>query len=182
MSSDQYPKPAVTVDILVLSWDGAFASLLFIRRGAEPYEGFWALPGGFLELEETLQQAALRELEEETGLRPDAVLPGPVFDAVHRDPRGRVISVPHVAVVLAEDVELHHGSDASDAEFFPLSALPEQLAFDHFDIIATMRPVAAWELRQGHLAPTMSGEARERIAQMIQSDVPVVGPTALEIR
>ena len=74
MASDEYPKPAVTVDILVLSWDGSSVSLLLVQRGAEPYKGCWALPGGFLEIEETLQQAAVRELEEETGVRPDAVL------------------------------------------------------------------------------------------------------------
>ncbi len=178
MTSDQYPKPAVTVDILVLSWDGSGVSLLLIQRGSDPYKGFWALPGGFLEMSETLRQAASRELEEETGLRPDVVLPGPVFDAVRRDPRGRTLSVPYVALVLADDIALKHGSDASDARFFRLSLLPEALAFDHDEIIAAMCVVAAGAVRVSQLAPTMIDEERERLARILEGDAPVAGSTA----
>ncbi len=181
MTSNQHPKPAVTVDILVLSWDGSSVSLLLVRRGSEPYKGCWALPGGFLEIDETLQQAALRELEEETGVRPDAVLPGPVFDAVQRDPRGRVLSVPYVAVVLAEDVDPKHGSDASDARFFQLPSLPETLAFDHLDIITAICPIATSALRAGRLAPSLSGGERERIVRIIERDVLLVDKATREI-
>ena len=170
MTNDQHPKPAVTVDILVLSWDGSSVSLLLVRRGSDPYKGSWALPGGFMEIDETLQQAALRELEEETGVLPDGVLPGPVFDAIERDPRGRVLSVPYVAVVLAEDVNPKHGSDASDAHFFQLSSLPETLAFDHLNIIATICPIATAALRAGRLAPSLSTGERERIGGIIERD------------
>jgi hypothetical protein len=79
-----------------------------------------------------------------------------------------VLSVPYVALVLAEDVNPKYGSDASDARFFPLPSLPEVLAFDHANIIGMVCPIATSALREGRLAPSMSGEERERIAQLIE--------------
>jgi 8-oxo-dGTP diphosphatase len=128
-----YPRPALTVDALVLAKEGEEWHLLLIQRGKEPFKNRWALPGGFVNMEETLEQACCRELEEETGLQLSNMEQFRVFDAIDRDPRHRTISVvfyamiPGVCQVKGED-------DASDARWFPLSQLPE-LAFDHWEII-----------------------------------------------
>ena len=129
----EYPRPALTVDALILAKEGEEWYLLLIQRGKEPFKNQWALPGGFVNMEETLEQACRRELEEETGLQLSNMEQFRVFDAIDRDPRHRTISVvfyamiPGVCQVKGED-------DASDARWFPLSLLPE-LAFDHGEII-----------------------------------------------
>lgn len=133
-----YPRAALTVDCVVFGRAEAGLQLLLIQRAAPPFEGCWALPGGFVELDETLVQAACRELHEETGIHLASMQQLRVFDAPQRDPRERVISVAHMAVV---DVAAHtaQGSDdAREARWFALEALPE-LAFDHAEIIRAAR-------------------------------------------
>lgn len=130
-----YPRAALTVDCVVFGRSREGDKVLLIQRAREPFAGAWALPGGFLELDETLAQAACRELREETGIALTSVEPLGVFDAIDRDPRERVISVAHVAEV---DVDAHPIQAADDAQavaWFALSALPA-LAFDHAQIIA----------------------------------------------
>jgi 8-oxo-dGTP diphosphatase len=134
----EYPRPALTVDAVVFGRCEQGLHVLLIRRDRPPYDGRWALPGGFVELDETLEKAAIRELEEETGVRLDTLDQLRAFDAVDRDPRERVISVAHVAVV---DLAAHAprgGDDASEARWFLLGALPP-LAFDHADVLALAR-------------------------------------------
>jgi 8-oxo-dGTP diphosphatase len=134
----EYPRAALTVDCVVLGRDGGALKVLLIRRGAPPFQGAWALPGGFLELDETLEQAAIRELEEETGVRLTEMEQLRAFDAIDRDPRERVISVAHMAVV---DVAAHSpkaGDDAGETGWFALDALPP-LAFDHAQVLALAR-------------------------------------------
>ena len=125
-----YPRPAVTVDVILISKQN---SVLLIERGNEPYQGKWALPGGFIDMHETLDEACRRELEEETGLKVDYLNQFSTFGAVNRDPRGRTISVVFYSFSETEDVP-KAGDDAAKAQWFPIQTLPE-LAFDHRQII-----------------------------------------------
>lgn len=134
----EYPRAALTVDCVVFGIDGAPLKVLLIRRAAPPFAGCWALPGGYLELNETLEQAARRELYEETGIELERVEQLRAFDAVGRDPRERVISVAHMALVDVATNPPKSGDDASEAAWFALDGLPE-LAFDHAEIIAYAR-------------------------------------------
>ena len=134
----EYPRAALSVDAVVFGRAPAGMHVLLIRRAHPPYEDHWALPGGFLDLHETLEQAALRELEEETGIKLARIEQLRTFDAVNRDPRERVLSVAHVTLV---DMAAHppKGSDdAAEARWFALDALPK-LAFDHAAILAFAR-------------------------------------------
>jgi len=135
MYTYEYPRPSVTVDIVVFGYDGAKQlKLLLIQRGSEPYKGSWALPGGFVDLDEDLETAALRELEEETGVKDLYVEQLYTFGAINRDPRGRVISVAYFSLVNLQDHPAVAASDATKAEWFLLDELPD-LAFDHAEII-----------------------------------------------
>ncbi len=150
-SSNEHTKPSITVDIVILCWDGNELRLPLIRRGAPPFEGEWALPGGFLNMDEKLEQAARRELVEETGLHAGSLVQGPVFDGVDRDPRGRVLSVPYAALERHDGLVPRHGSDAADISLFSLNALPSLLAFDHQEVISAMCGVAAEHVSTGAL-------------------------------
>jgi 8-oxo-dGTP diphosphatase len=134
----QYPRAALTVDAVVFGRADTGLHVLLIRRAGPPYEGCWALPGGFLELDETLEQAAIRELAEETGIRLSSLEQPRAFDALTRDPRERVISVAHVAVVNMAEHAPQGSDDASEARWFALDALPE-LAFDHAQVLSLAR-------------------------------------------
>ena len=128
----KYPRPAVTADCVVMTSETK-ARVLLIERGDEPYKGHWAIPGGFLNMDETTEQCAIRELEEETGLRIDKVQQIGAYSKVDRDPRGRTISVAYLAIVDSPK-EVKGQDDAAKAEWFPINDLP-QLAFDHYDIM-----------------------------------------------
>lgn len=129
----QYPRPSVTADCIVVTHDD-IAKVLLIQRKNEPYKGCWAFPGGFLNMDETTQQCAIRELEEETGLKVNNVIQVGAYSKVDRDPRGRTITVAYLAMI--EKATLVVGfDDAAKAEWFPIDKLP-QLAFDHAEILA----------------------------------------------
>ena len=132
----QYPQAALTVDCVVFGFDGGELKVLLIQRGLEPFKGKWALPGGFVKIEETIDEAARRELEEETGLKNVFLEQLYTFGAVGRDPRERVVSVAHYALVKLSDHKEKAATDAADAEWFPVARLPK-LAFDHAEILAT---------------------------------------------
>lgn len=139
MYTYEYPRPSVTVDIVVFGYSGRGSlKLLLIQRGGEPFKGQWALPGGFVEIDEDLEASALRELEEETGVRDLFLEQLYTFGTPNRDPRGRVISVAYYALVNLQDHPPVPDSDAEKADWFDLTDLP-QLAFDHADIVATAR-------------------------------------------
>ena len=127
----KYPRPAVTADCVVMT-AGEDPQVLLIERGYDPYKGCWAFPGGFLNMDETTEQCAIRELEEETGLRVSKVHQIGAYSSVDRDPRGRTISVAYLAIVDAP-VDVTGKDDAAKAQWFPVDALP-QLAFDHEEI------------------------------------------------
>ncbi len=128
----KYPRPAVTADCVVITKEEQ-PKVLLIQRGADPYKGYWAFPGGFMNMDETTEQCAIRELEEETGLRVSNVHQIGAYSKVDRDPRGRTITVAYLAII-DEPVQVTGQDDAAKAEWFPLSALPE-LAFDHAEIM-----------------------------------------------
>lgn len=124
----------LTVDAVVFKTTPAGSFILLIRRSNEPYKNLWALPGGFVEADEPLETAMRRELEEETALRVDAVIPIGIFDKPDRDPRGRMVSMAYMAVVDYTKSSVNAGDDADDAQWFDVNTLPE-LAFDHQEII-----------------------------------------------
>ena len=129
-----HPRPTVTTDVVVFTLRKQRLMLLLVKRRGEPFAGSWALPGGFLEPDEDLEQCATRELEEETGLRDIYLEQLFTFGHPDRDPRGRIISITYYALVSSDRLELHAASDATDAAWFAYDALPA-LAFDHRDII-----------------------------------------------
>lgn len=128
----KYPHPAVTADCVIFGFDGASIKVLLVERGIEPYKGRWAFPGGFMEIGETAEECAKRELEEETGLRSTAVEQFYTFTDVDRDPRERVITVAHYALVRLSEVK--GGDDATAARWFSKEEIPA-LAFDHDRIL-----------------------------------------------
>ena len=128
----EYPRPSVTADCVVITKEDT-PQVLLIQRGFEPFKGCWALPGGFMNMDETTEQCAIRELEEETGLKISDVRQIGAFSKIDRDPRGRTITVAYLAIVDAP-LEVKGLDDAAKAQWFPLSALPP-LAFDHADIL-----------------------------------------------
>ncbi|MBO5582907.1 MAG: NUDIX hydrolase [Prevotella sp.] len=143
----KYPHPNVTTDCVVFGFDGLRLNVLLIERGADPFKGHWAFPGGFLNIDESAQQGARRELFEETGLRDAHIRQFHTFSAVNRDPRERVISIAYYALVRISEVK--GGDDAAKAQWFPLDSVPP-LAFDH----EMMLRMAIKELRrQIHFEP-----------------------------
>lgn len=133
-----YPHPAVTADIVLFSVMEERLKVLLIRRKQAPYEGCWALPGGFVGIDESVDACAMRELKEETGLEGIYLEQLYTFGRPDRDPRERVISVAYFALTPMEGLSLNPGTDAADARWFDLESLPE-LAFDHPDIIQVAR-------------------------------------------
>ena len=128
----KYPRPAVTADCIVITTE-AEAKVLLIQRGDEPYKGCWAFPGGFMNMDETTEECAIRELEEETDLKVNEIHQIGAYSKVDRDPRGRTVTVAYLAVI-DNSMPVVGLDDAAKAEWWPLSAL-SQLAFDHDDIM-----------------------------------------------
>ncbi|MDB4987092.1 MAG: hydrolase [Myxococcaceae bacterium] len=136
--SYEYPRPALTVDCAVVALEQSGPQVLLIQRDRPPAAGSWALPGGFVEVDETLADAARRELQEETGLRVEQVEQVGVYDAIDRDPRERILSVLHLAFIELAEPAVRGSDDARAAAWFPLSSLPE-LAFDHAAMLERVR-------------------------------------------
>ncbi len=128
----KYPHPAVTSDCVIFGFDGVSIKVLLIQRGIEPFKGCWALPGGFMKMDETAEECARRELEEETGLKNTTVEQFHTFSAVGRDPRERVVTIAHYALVRIAEVK--GGDDAAKAHWFAYDDIPA-LAFDHDQIL-----------------------------------------------
>jgi len=132
-----HPRPAVTVDVVVITRETR-PRVLLIRRKHEPFAGMWALPGGFIDMEETLEVSARRELEEEAGIRVDELEQLHTFGDPGRDPRGRVISVAYLARVDADQLQPQAADDAAEVAWHGLDRLPP-LAFDHAAILSFAR-------------------------------------------
>src|SRR5205814_1782142 len=131
----QYPRAALTVDCVVFGYDEGELKVLLIQRGLEPFKGRWALPGGFVRVNETLDDAARRELLEEAGLSKVFLEQLYTFGAPDRDPRERVVSVAYYALVKLSEHEAKAATDAANARWFAVSKV-SRLAFDHGDILS----------------------------------------------
>ena len=129
----KYPRPAVTADCIVITREEE-AKVLLIQRGDNPFKGCWAFPGGFMNMDETTEQCAIRELEEETGLKVSDIHQIGAYSKVDRDPRGRTVTVAYLPVI-DKPLPVTGQDDAAKAEWWPLSSLPI-LAFDHDKIIS----------------------------------------------
>lgn len=132
----EYPKPSVTTDCIIIKKIPTI-KILLIQRKSDPFAGKWALPGGFVEIDEDLKPGAIRELEEETSLRGIELTQFRTYGTPGRDPRGRTISVVYYGFA-GEDVLPEAGDDAAKAQWFDLDDLPH-LAFDHAEIIADIK-------------------------------------------
>lgn len=144
---DKYPRPSVAADIVALTlrseptgnWrapERRRAAILLVKRGGHPFKGSWALPGGFLQPGESLEECARRELREETGLEASALVPLAPRSAPGRDPRGWILSCPYLCIVTAGAEGVRGGDDAAAAEWRPLAEPGRRLAFDHDEILA----------------------------------------------
>ena len=127
----EYPRPAVTADIAIFSPD--MSEVLLIRRGNEPYKDHWALPGGFMDMDETLEQCAIRELKEETNITADCLWEVGAFSKVDRDPRGRTITVAYYGFA-DKSADIKALDDAAAIAWHKISKLPP-LAFDHQEVL-----------------------------------------------
>lgn len=127
----KYEHMAVTTDCVIFAYEDSTLKVLLVKRGLEPYKGQWAFPGGFLKMDESAQEGALRELKEETTLGTSAIRELGVFSTVDRDPRERVVTIAYYALLRPSGVI--GGDDAEEAAWFPIDSLPK-LAFDHQQI------------------------------------------------
>ncbi len=130
----EWPRPTVSVDAVVFGLFGGNARLLLIKRGAEPFKGMWSLPGGFIEMDEELEDAVARELAEETGLTGVEFEQMRTFGAVGRDPRARQITIAFMGVLTGRVREIKGGDDAAEARWFDIEKLPGEMGFDHVEI------------------------------------------------
>ena len=133
--SYEYPHPAVTTDIVIFTIRQDELKVLLIKRAMPPHQGEWALPGGFVDLDESLEEAARRELEEETGVSGVYLEQLYTFGQPDRDPRERVITVAYYALIPTDTVEIRAATDAEGVSWFGMHELPD-LAFDHQEILA----------------------------------------------
>jgi 8-oxo-dGTP diphosphatase len=133
----EYPRASVTVDIAVFCQFDDAHKVLLIQRGNPPFEGSWALPGGFIEMDEKMVGSAYRELEEETMLKGVGLKQFKTYGDPGRDPRGRTVSVVYYGFTSAENATVRGGDDAKNAEWFALDNLPK-LAFDHNLILSEL--------------------------------------------
>jgi 8-oxo-dGTP diphosphatase len=130
-----WPRPMVTVDAAVFTFSDDKASVLLINRGNEPFKGKWALPGGFIDMDEELEDAVVRELEEETGLAGVRLEQMRTFGTVGRDPRGRMITIVFMGIATEGQDKIKAGDDAAQAQWFDIEELPEDMAFDHNEVV-----------------------------------------------
>ncbi|MDD9709829.1 NUDIX domain-containing protein [Seohaeicola sp. SP36] len=162
-----HPRPSVTTDILVFSIRECKLHVLLIKRGIEPFLGQWAIPGGFLKMDEELEVCAARELREETGLSDltgISLTQFRTYGAIDRDPRGRTISVAYLTLVPSDHLIVQGMSDASDARWFNYDDLPP-LAFDHAQILADGR---------AHLALLVNPKVSRKLAGVAFKFLPEV--------
>lgn len=134
----EYPRPALTVDCVVFGLDESDLKVLLIQRQLEPFIHCWALPGGFVRMDESTDEAALRELEEETGIDKVYLEQLYTFSDINRDPRGRVVTVAYYALAKLSDHRIRAATDAENVAWFDIDELP-QLAFDHAEILDMAR-------------------------------------------
>ncbi|MHC4619901.1 MAG: NUDIX domain-containing protein [Planctomycetota bacterium] len=153
-----WPRPMVSADAAVFGFFNNAAKLALIRRKNEPFKGKWALPGGYVDIDEELEEAAARELAEETGLAGVELEQMRTFGRCGRDPRGRQITVVFMGVVTRGRERLRAGDDAVEARWFDIEKLPEDLAFDHDEVTR----FAIRKLKAKHIYQLHAGRRRGR--------------------
>ncbi len=146
-----HPHPAVAVDLAIFTVTDVQLQLLLVRRGLEPFKGRWALPGGFVKIDEGLDEAAKRELREETGIESAYLEQLGAFGDPGRDPRERVVSIVYFAVLSQKDITIKGGGDAEIAQWWSTEKLPK-LAFDHDVIVNAARARLADKARSSAIA------------------------------
>jgi len=129
-----WPRPMVSVDAAVFTFSEKKVNLLLIKRGNEPFKGQWALPGGFIGIDEELEDAVARELQEETGLVGVPLEQMHTFGKCSRDPRGRQITIVFMGIAEKKQTKAKAGDDAAKARWFDIEKLPKNLAFDHNEV------------------------------------------------
>ncbi len=134
--ASKYDRPSVTTDIVIFTLRNQDLQVLLVKRKHWPFEGSWAIPGGFVRMEESLEESARRELWEETGVKDVYLEQLYTFGKPGRDPRTRVITVAYLAVAPAGQIAPRAGSDAAQARWWSIYKLPDELAFDHAEILA----------------------------------------------
>ncbi|MFH1430994.1 MAG: NUDIX domain-containing protein [Nanoarchaeota archaeon] len=130
----KFEKPSVTVDIVIFTIKNNDLKVLLVKRNLEPFKNMWAIPGGFVRISESLEQAAKRELKEETGVSDVYLEQLYSFGDVNRDPRGRVITISYFALLNSDEIKLRATTDVSEAKWFSVKEIPK-LAFDHEEIL-----------------------------------------------
>ena len=168
----KYPHPAVAVDLVIFTLRDHDLQVLLIERGVEPFRGGWALPGGFVRITEGLEEAAQRELREETGLSQSYLEQIGAFGHPDRDPRERVISIPYFAIISADKVALQAGSDARRVSWRAWGEIPT-LAFDHREIIDAARSQLSEQMNRTtialqFLAPEFTLTELQRVFEAVQ--------------
>ena len=154
--TDNYPKPSVTVDTIIFALEGGQLYVLLIQRKNEPFKDKWAFPGGFVDIDEPIETAAHRELQEETGLTGIKLEQFRCYGDPGRDPRGRTITVSYITLLPAISRKIKGTDDAADAQWFSVKALPE-LAFDHDKVMLD----ALGDLRERLYSATKAGSYME---------------------
>ena len=129
-----WPRPMVTVDAAVFTFSDDKAKVLLINRGNEPFKGKWSLPGGFVEIDEELEDAVARELAEETGLVNVTLEQMRTYGNVGRDPRGRQITIVYMGIATEGLGKIKAGDDAAEVRWFDIEKLPKDMAFDHNEV------------------------------------------------
>jgi 8-oxo-dGTP diphosphatase len=135
--ASKYDRPSVTVDVVIFTLLERELNVLLVQRKRWPYEGYWAIPGGFINMDESLDSAARRELEEETGVRDVYLEQLYTFGNPRRDPRTRVISLAYFSLVSSDTQSIPSSDESTEVRWFPIRRLPGQLAFDHEAILAS---------------------------------------------
>lgn len=130
----EYPMPAVTVDAMIFRKTAPSREVLLIKRLNDPYKGQWAIPGGFINIDEELEDAVVRELQEETGIIHHSLRQLVAVGTIGRDPRYRTISVIYFGWFDEKTMQVKAGDDAAEAKWFDINELPS-LAFDHLDVL-----------------------------------------------
>ena len=153
----EYPHPAVTVDVVVFTIENDDLKVLFIQRDQEPFKGQWAIPGGFVDIDERLSDAAKRELKEETGVSVNFLEQFYTFGRPDRDPRERIITVAYYTLIPSDQLALVAGDDARDAQLFSTNELPP-LAGDHGNIFRVAKQRVTARLNDADFAFRMLPE------------------------
>jgi 8-oxo-dGTP diphosphatase len=163
----EYPRPALSTDCVIFGFDGAELRVLLIERGGDPFKGYWALPGGFVQMDESAEESAARELLEETGLENIFLKQLHTFTAVHRHPVERVITVAYYGLIHISDHVVTAGDDAKKAQWFSMEKIPELLAFDHDQILSMAKKKLRCQVKNHPDSEIFSGKFSWEQKQLI---------------